>query len=61
MAKSLPPVSADKSAMDTFHVPGKIRVLHYGQQVSVHSEVNVDEDIDQEDCEQIQVFNEKDN
>lgn len=35
MAKALAPVSADKSAMDTFHVPGKIRILHYGRQVSV--------------------------
>uniref|UniRef100_A0A8W8K5J5 Uncharacterized protein n=1 Tax=Magallana gigas TaxID=29159 RepID=A0A8W8K5J5_MAGGI len=60
MAKSLPPVSADKSAMDTFYVPGKVRVPHYGKQVSVHPEVNVDEDSDQEDSEQIQVFSEKD-
>lgn len=41
MAKSLPPVSADKSAMDTFYVPGKVRVPHYGKQVSVRKKNNV--------------------
>uniref|UniRef100_A0A8W8K1S4 Uncharacterized protein n=1 Tax=Magallana gigas TaxID=29159 RepID=A0A8W8K1S4_MAGGI len=60
MARALPPVSADKSAMDTFHAPGKIRVRHYGKQVSVCPEVNIDEDIDQEDSEQIQEFSKSD-
>lgn len=60
MAKVLPSVSADKSAMDTFHVPGKIRVRHYGKQVSVCPEVNIDEDNNQEDSEQIQEFSKSD-
>lgn len=36
MAKGLPSsVSADKSAMDNFHVPGEIRITHNGKQVSI--------------------------
>lgn len=35
MAKGLPSVSADKSAMDNFHIPGEIRITHNGEQVSI--------------------------
>lgn len=35
MAKVWSSVSADKSAMDNFHLPGEIRITHNGEQVFI--------------------------
>ena len=35
MAKSMPSVTADKSSMETFHVPGENWVHHRGRKLSI--------------------------
>ena len=35
MAKSMPSVTADKSSMETFHVPGENWIHHRGRKLSI--------------------------
>lgn len=61
MAKVWSSVSADKSAMDNFHLPGEIRITHNGEQVFIGDPLannEEEEGIEQEDSEKIQTLSE---
>ena len=41
MAKSMPSVTADKSSMETFHVPGENWIRHRGRKLSICKYIHV--------------------